>query len=91
MKHNAEPAIYNLYEAKSGLSRLVEEAAAGQEIIIAKAGKPMAKLVPIGSTKSRKKYRDWDTGKELFEVTYMAPDFDEPAWSDEELKEWDLA
>ena len=39
--------VYNLYEAKSALSRLVDEAAAGDEIIIAKAGRPMAKLVPL--------------------------------------------
>ena len=36
----------NIHEAKTHLSRLVERAAAGEEIIIAKAGKPMAKLVP---------------------------------------------
>lgn len=36
----------NIQEAKTHLSRLVELAAAGEEIIIAKAGKPMAKLVP---------------------------------------------
>lgn len=36
----------NIQEAKTHLSRLVEQAAAGNEIIIAKAGKPMAKLVP---------------------------------------------
>ena len=36
----------NIQEAKTHLSRLVEQAAAGEEIIIAKAVKPMAKLVP---------------------------------------------
>lgn len=36
----------NIQEAKTHLSRLVERAAAGEEIVIAKAGKPMAKLVP---------------------------------------------
>lgn len=36
----------NLHEAKTHLSRLVDRAAAGEEIVIAKAGKPMAKLVP---------------------------------------------
>ena len=36
----------NLYVAKTNLSKLVERAAAGEEIIIAKAGKPKAKLVP---------------------------------------------
>jgi prevent-host-death family protein len=39
----------NLYEAKTQLSRLVEEAAHGDTIIIAKDGKPMAKLGPIAS------------------------------------------
>ena len=38
----------NLYEAKTQLSRLVEEAANGDTIIIAKDGKPMAKLGPLG-------------------------------------------
>ncbi|MBI2536170.1 MAG: type II toxin-antitoxin system prevent-host-death family antitoxin [Gemmatimonadetes bacterium] len=37
--------IYNIHQAKTHLSRLVEAAAAGEEILIAKAGKPMAKLV----------------------------------------------
>ena len=36
----------NIQEAKTHLSRLVERVAVGEEIIIAKAGKPMAKLVP---------------------------------------------
>jgi prevent-host-death family protein len=37
----------NLYEAKTQLSKLVDRAAAGEEIVIAKAGKPMARLVPL--------------------------------------------
>ena len=37
----------NIHAAKTHLSSLVEEAAAGEEIIIAKAGKPIARLVPI--------------------------------------------
>ena len=37
----------NIHEAKTHLSRLVDEVAAGTEIIIAKAGKPMARLSPI--------------------------------------------
>ena len=39
--------IYNLYEAKTSLSELVERAAAGEEIIITKAGAPRAKLVRL--------------------------------------------
>lgn len=40
-------SIVNMHEAKTHLSRLVERAAAGEEIIIAKNGKPMAKLIPV--------------------------------------------
>ena len=43
--------IVNVHEAKTNLSRLLEAAAAGEEIIIAKAGKPIAKLVPIEKPK----------------------------------------
>jgi len=44
---SAAPAdpIVNLYEAKTQLSALVERAAAGEEIVIAKAGRPLARLV----------------------------------------------
>lgn len=44
----------NLYDAKARLSALVEEAAAGAEIIIAKGGKPKAKLVPLRQAGRRK-------------------------------------
>jgi len=37
----------NIHEAKTHLSRLVEQAAAGVEIVIAKAGRPVARLVPF--------------------------------------------
>ena len=37
----------NLHAAKTHLSRLVDEAAAGEEVVIAKAGKPMVRLVPL--------------------------------------------
>lgn len=45
----------NIHEAKTHLSRLVDEVVAGEEVMIAKAGKPMAKLSPfIPATKERK-------------------------------------
>ena len=37
----------NIHEAKTHLSRLVEEAARGEAFVIAKAGKPMVKVVPL--------------------------------------------
>ncbi len=39
----------NIHEAKTHLSRLVEEAAKGKAFIIAKAGKPMVKVVPLAA------------------------------------------
>lgn len=44
----------NIHEAKTNLSRLVDEVTGGVEIVIAKAGKPVAKLVPIGPSRVRK-------------------------------------
>ena len=44
----------NMHEAKTHLSRLVERAAAGEEIVIAKAGKPVAKLVPVSGEPERR-------------------------------------
>jgi len=45
----------NIHEAKTHLSRLVEEAANGEEFIIAKAGKPMVKVVPIVEAPKQKR------------------------------------
>lgn len=44
----------NIHEAKTHLSRFIEKAAAGEEIIIAKAGNPIAKLVPLHSLPSHR-------------------------------------
>lgn len=45
----------NLYQAKTQLSKLVDEASAGREVIIAKAGRPKARLVPLGKAKPKRK------------------------------------
>jgi prevent-host-death family protein len=42
-------ATVNLHAAKTHLSRLVDQAAAGEDVVIAKAGKPMVRLVPVRS------------------------------------------
>ena len=38
----------NIHHAKTHLSRLIEDVASGNEVLIAKGGKPMARLVPLG-------------------------------------------
>jgi prevent-host-death family protein len=45
----------NVHEAKTHLSRFIEAVEAGEEVVIAKAGKPVAKLVPIRRTTRRRK------------------------------------
>ena len=47
----------NSHEAKTHLSRLVEKAAKGEAFIIAKAGKPMVKVVPLDQEAAPKKRR----------------------------------
>ena len=44
----------NIHEAKTHLSRLVDQAAKGQEFIIAKAGKPMVRVVPIEAAPAKR-------------------------------------
>ncbi|RJP39680.1 MAG: type II toxin-antitoxin system prevent-host-death family antitoxin [Desulfobacteraceae bacterium] len=48
---------YNIHEAKTKLSRLVEEAARGSSFIIAKAGKPMVKVLPLSETERKSAQR----------------------------------
>ena len=47
--------VINIHAAKTQLSRLVDEVAAGAEIIIARAGKPVAKLVPLTPKQPKRK------------------------------------
>ena len=49
----------NLYEAKTSLSALVEEAAAGEDIIIAKNGKARAKLVALTAADASRRKREF--------------------------------
>jgi prevent-host-death family protein len=44
----------NIHEAKTHFSRLLERVALGEEVIIAKAGKPVAKLVPLAKQPKRR-------------------------------------
>lgn len=41
--------IVNIHQAKTHLSRLVDQAAKGEPFVIAKAGKPLVKVIPLGA------------------------------------------
>ena len=43
-----KPGKVNIHHAKTHLSRLIEDVASGNEVLIAKGGRPMARLVPLG-------------------------------------------
>jgi len=60
----------SLYDAKTRLSSLVDQAAGGEEIVISKNGVPCAKLVPIGMRGVERKPAN------ALGVTYIADDFD---------------
>ncbi|MDE0224130.1 MAG: type II toxin-antitoxin system prevent-host-death family antitoxin [Gammaproteobacteria bacterium] len=61
----------NIHEAKTQLSRLLRQVSAGEEIVIARAGKPVAKLIPVDGEPKRV----FGLDKGLFEVP---DDFDDP-------------
>lgn len=59
----------SLYEAKTHLSKLVDEAAAGEEIVIAKNGKPLARLLPLSAPVKAepRKLGLWDKANKNFD------------------------
>lgn len=60
----------NIYEAKTRFSRLVERVEAGEEIVIARAGRPVARLVPYRARRAARQPGLWKGRVRL------APDFD---------------
>ena len=62
----------NMHEAKTTLSKLVEEVQAGEDVVIARAGKPVARLVPYVERRQPRK-----PGAMKGQI-WMAPNFDDP-------------
>jgi prevent-host-death family protein len=73
-------SVINIPAAKTNLSRLIDAAAAGEEIVIARAGKPVARLVPFIEPPQSERRRLGVLAGQL----KVQADFDEPL-SDEEL------
>lgn len=73
----------NIHEAKTHLSRLVERVEAGEEIVIARGGRPVARLVPLGRrTQARQLggFRD---------KIWLAPDWDSPELNSEIARDFE--
>lgn len=62
----------NVHEAKTHLSRLLDRVAGGEEIVLAKAGRPVAKLVPL-----RPEVKKRVPGRLKGQI-WISPDFDDP-------------
>ena len=71
--------VVNMHQAKSSLSRLVERALAGEEIVIARNGEPLVKLVPVPKEERKPRVPGRYKGK-----IWMAPDFE---FTDAEIEE----
>lgn len=68
----------NMHQAKTNLSRLVERALAGEDIVIARNGEPLVKLVPVANESKRR-----IPGKYKGQI-WISPDFE---FTDEEITE----
>jgi len=66
----------NIHEAKTTLSKLIERALAGEEVIIAKAGKPLVHLTPIAPAKPSGRKRGILGA--MKGAMWFAPDWDSP-------------
>lgn len=73
--------IVNMRQVKTSLSRLVEKALAGEEVVIARNGEPLVRLVPVVKT------REPQVPGRMKGKIWIAPDFDE--MSEEDLKDWE--
>jgi prevent-host-death family protein len=67
--NSTEPV--NVYEAKTQLSRLIDRAVAGEDVVISRAGTPMVRLVPVAAPPARRA-----PGSARGQIR-MAPDFDD--------------
>ncbi|MGC2190982.1 MAG: type II toxin-antitoxin system Phd/YefM family antitoxin [Candidatus Dormiibacterota bacterium] len=65
------PTSVNVYEAKTHLSQLLDRVAAGEEIVLARAGRPVARLVPIDRRTEPRVPGAW-RGR-----VHLAPDFED--------------
>jgi prevent-host-death family protein len=74
--------VVNMHQAKSSLSRLVERALAGEDVVIARNGEPLVRLVPVAKERQPRV-----SGRYKGKI-WIAPDCFEPM-SDEELDLWE--
>jgi prevent-host-death family protein len=72
----------NVHEAKTQLSKLIAAAEAGEEVIIARHGKPVARLVPVEETRPKRRFGSMK-GKIKLDESFFEP------LPEEELRAWE--
>ena len=75
--------LVNIYDAKTNLSALLDKAVAGEEIVIARAGKPLARLMPVTAAASKSGVRLGGLKRTRLE---LAADFHGPLTDDDLLR-----
>jgi prevent-host-death family protein len=79
--------ISNVHEAKSQLSKLIERAEAGEEVVIARAGTPVVRLVPVNAPQKRTRREAWEAARrewaERGERVWMVPEAEMNAYEEE--------
>jgi prevent-host-death family protein len=73
---------FTIHEAKTNLSKLIEQACQGEEVVIARGPEPVVRLVPIADVKGRRQ------AGALRGKLKLGPEFFEPL-ADEELERWE--
>ena len=66
-------SVFNIHEAKTHFSKLLERVKSGEEVVIANAGKPVARLLPYTTADTSPRKAGKDKGKVI-----LQPDFDAP-------------
>ncbi|MEJ7607629.1 MAG: type II toxin-antitoxin system Phd/YefM family antitoxin [Bryobacteraceae bacterium] len=65
-------SVVTIHQAKTNLSRLLQKAAKGEEVIISRGSKPVARIVPIGEVEGRRRPGSWKgalvVGPDFFET-----------------------
>jgi prevent-host-death family protein len=73
MGTEVEMTVFNIHEAKTHFSKLLARVLGGEEVVIAKAGKPVARLLPFTPADAAPRTPGIDKGKVIIQ-----PDFDAP-------------
>ena len=75
-------SVFTIHQAKTNLSKLIQKAAAGEEVMIARGAKPVARLVAVGEVKGKR------IPGSLKGTLRVGPDFFEPL-PENELTRWE--